>query len=95
MTKANAATQPKISERLFVTIAGSDGTLPPAERLKSIYPRYTDGNAGPGADGLVVRSVPHQHALPGRGADLRSVGARAFPDALHAQRRRDARRVPA
>ena len=37
MTPADA---PKVTERIFVTIAGSDGTLPPGDRLKSIYPRY-------------------------------------------------------
>src|SRR5215470_9958264 len=30
------------ADRIFVTIAGGDGTLPPAERLKVIYPRYTE-----------------------------------------------------
>ena len=33
---------PDVTDRLFVTIAGSDGTLPPIERLKAIYPRYLD-----------------------------------------------------
>src|SRR5258706_14374819 len=33
---------PDITDRLFVTIAASDGTLSPAERFKSIYPRYAD-----------------------------------------------------
>ena len=36
------ATPPNVSERLFLTIAGSDSTLPPLERLKVIYPRYTN-----------------------------------------------------
>ncbi len=36
---------PDISDRLFVTIAASDNTLSPAERLKTIYPRYADAAA--------------------------------------------------
>lgn len=42
-------------ERLFVTIAATDGTLPPTERLKVIYPRYTAEPDAVGRDGLVVR----------------------------------------
>ena len=33
-------TPPDVTDRLFVTIAASDSTLAPAERLKAIYPRY-------------------------------------------------------
>lgn len=33
---------PDVSDRLFVTIAAVDTTLSPAERLKTIYPRYLD-----------------------------------------------------
>jgi hypothetical protein len=51
---SNAA--PDTSERLFVTIAASDGTLAPMERLKSIYPRYTAAAPVVGADGLTVQS---------------------------------------
>ena len=62
--KPSPAAPPNIGERLFVTIAGSDGMLPPAERLKVIYPRYTEGVAVAGPDGLEVRhfraSTPYQ-----------------------------------
>ena len=62
--KPSPAAPPNIGERLFVTIAGSDGTLPPAERLKVIYPRYTEGVPVAGPDGLEVRhfraSTPYQ-----------------------------------
>ena len=37
-----------------ITIAASDGTLPPLERLKTIYPRYAAGPAVTGSDGLSV-----------------------------------------
>ena len=53
-TKATPATPPNLSERIFVTIAASDGSLPPIERLKTIYPRYAAGAAVTGSDGLSV-----------------------------------------
>src|SRR5579872_4553221 len=37
-----AAGPPTASDRLFVTIAGLGGVLPPVERLRSIYPRYLE-----------------------------------------------------
>jgi hypothetical protein len=40
--------------RLFVTIEGAQGTLPAAERLKSVYPRYIDTAPEPGPDGLTM-----------------------------------------
>ena len=52
--KANPAAPPNLSERIFITIAASDGTLPPLERLKTIYPRYAAGPAVTGSDGLSV-----------------------------------------
>ncbi len=56
-------------QRLFVTIAASDGTLPPAERLKAIYPRYTaDPNGIVGRNGLTVRSF--RTGTPYQGEDL-------------------------
>ena len=62
------ADAPKVTERIFVTIAGSDGTLPPAERLKAIYPRYVA--AGPAVDmgGLHVRAF--RGGTPYQGEDL-------------------------
>jgi hypothetical protein len=55
-TAVTPADAPKVTERIFVTIAGSDGTLPPGDRLKSIYPRYVA--TGPAVDmgGLQVRA---------------------------------------
>ena len=53
-TKATPAAPPNLSERIFVTIAASDGALPPIERLKTIYPRYAAGAAVTGPDGLSV-----------------------------------------
>ena len=60
--------QPQSLDRLFVTIAGSDGTLPPAERMKAIYPRYTTGELRPEQDGLMVRQFGD--GTPYKGEDL-------------------------
>lgn len=59
---------PKVTERIFVTIAGSDGTIAPHDRLKSIYPRYLV--AGPAIDmgGLQVRAF--KSGTPYQGEDL-------------------------
>ena len=43
---------PEVTDRLFVTIAASDSTLPPLERFKVIYPRYLDAAPVVGTDGL-------------------------------------------
>jgi hypothetical protein len=43
---------PDVTDRLFVTLAASDTTLPPLERLKTIYPRYLDAAPIVGTDGL-------------------------------------------
>jgi hypothetical protein len=60
--------KPDITDRLFVTIAGSDTTLSPAERLKSIYPRYTDAAPIVGANGLSIQSF--RDGSPYQGEDL-------------------------
>lgn len=65
---AKGATPPAPGERLFVTIAHDDGKLPPAERLKTIYPRYLSQAVHKGADGLETR--PFDDGTPYRGEDL-------------------------
>jgi hypothetical protein len=62
------AEAPKVSERLFVTIAGSGGALPPAERLKAIYPRYVVTGPAVDMDGLQVRQF--RSGTPYHGEDL-------------------------
>jgi hypothetical protein len=64
--KAGPAARP--GDRIFVTIAASDGTLPPAERLKAIYPRYTDAAASAGPGGLTL--LPFRAGTPYQGEDL-------------------------
>src|SRR5882672_6900985 len=46
---------PDVTDRLFVTIAVTDSSLSPLERLKTIYPRYADAAPILGADGLSLR----------------------------------------
>jgi hypothetical protein len=67
-TAVTPADAPKVTDRIFLTIAGSDGTLPPIDRLKSIYPRYVA--AGPAVDmgGLQVRAF--RSGTPYNGEDL-------------------------
>lgn len=43
------------NERLFVTIANGETTLPVTERVKTIYPRYLDETATAGPPGLTLR----------------------------------------
>jgi hypothetical protein len=59
---------PNVTDRLFITIAGSDGTLAPVERLKAIYPRYVAGGAEVGPDGLAVQGF--RTGSPYHGEDL-------------------------
>jgi hypothetical protein len=61
------------NDRIFVTIAGLNGTLPPLDRLHTIYPRYVAARASAGPDGLVV--LPFRDGTPYQGEDLVYVGA--------------------
>jgi hypothetical protein len=54
--------------RLFVTIAGLGTVLPPAERLRTIYPRYIEAQASAGPDGLAI--VRFRAGTPYEGEDL-------------------------
>src|SRR5580692_4619287 len=60
------------TRRLFVTIAGLGSVLPPAERLRTIYPRYIEAQASAGPDGLAI--VPFRAGTPYDGEDLVYVG---------------------
>ena len=86
---------PDVSDRLFVTIAASDNTLSPAERLKTIYPRYADAAAVRRRRRAQPAGLPRRHALSGRGSDPRARCAGALPAPLHPPDRVDARHVPA
>jgi hypothetical protein len=58
----------RMLERLFVTIAAAGDTLAPAERLKTIYPRYVATEPVAAADGLAVLSF--REGTPYQGEDL-------------------------
>jgi hypothetical protein len=70
LTAQNAAAAAAAPEnrRLFVTIAGLGGELPPLERLRTIYPRYAESKASAGPDGLAI--LPFRSGTPYDGEDL-------------------------
>ena len=55
-------------ERIFVTITGAGDTLPPADRVLTIYPRYVADEAEPGPADLTV--LPFREGTPYQGEDL-------------------------
>jgi len=63
-----AVPRPQSLERVFVTITMASDALPPEERVKSIYPRYTEAEPVPGPEGLVV--LPFRPGTPYQGEDL-------------------------
>jgi hypothetical protein len=80
------------NDRLFVTIAGLGSVLPPAERLRSVYPRYFDSRATPANDGLAV--LQFRSGTPYEGEDL--IYAADEPDRFFARCTRETvRPVPA
>jgi hypothetical protein len=63
--KPQPTDKPDVTDRLFVTIAAADSTLPPMERLKTIYPRYTDAIPVVGPDGLSLQGFRDGSAYQG------------------------------
>jgi len=64
----DAPPMPGIDDRLFVTVAGLGAELPPAARLRDIYPRYIEVQATAGAYGLAM--VAFRRGTPYEGEDL-------------------------
>src|SRR5262245_50588733 len=64
---------PIAPDRLFVTIVGSSGALPPTERMKTIYPRYFAEGQFVGPDGLIGSGF--RDGTPYQGEDLFYDGA--------------------
>ena len=56
------------NERLFVTIAAGDATLPLIERVQTIYPRYLVPEPAAGPDGLTLRGF--RDGTPYQGEEL-------------------------
>jgi hypothetical protein len=57
-----------VSARLFVTVEVAQASMPPAERLKSIYPRYIDAPATADAGGLTTAAFADD--TPYQGEDV-------------------------
>lgn len=55
-------------DRVFLTIARAGDSLDPAERVLTIYPRYTASEAQPGPDDLTV--LPFRDGTPYQGEEL-------------------------
>lgn len=66
--RAPGAAAPQAIDRLFVTIAAAGDTLPPAERIKTIYPRYVAADAVAEPNGLTLRAF--RSGTPYQGEDL-------------------------
>ena len=86
---AAAAAAPE-NRRLFVSIAALGSELPPLERLRTIYPRYTETKASAGPDGLAILSF--RPGTPYDGEDLVYVGTN--PEQFFALCTRPGRIVP-
>src|SRR5262249_31237379 len=65
--RAGAASQQTV-ERLFVTISTAGDSLAPAERNKTIYPRYAAADAVMEPNGLAVKAF--RSSTPYQGEDL-------------------------
>ncbi len=87
---ATAALAEAENDRLFVTIAGLAGVLPPLERLRTIYPRYAAAQIAAGPDGIAV--LPFRSGTPYDGEDL--VYAANNPEQFFARCTRPAGAVP-
>jgi hypothetical protein len=68
LSDGKAAPPNNSNDRLFVTIAALGNVLPPAERMRSVYPRYFESRALPADDGLAV--LQFRAGTPYEGEDL-------------------------
>jgi len=66
--KPALSAEPQFGNQLFISVAGPQGALPVAERLRTIYPRYLAVNAVLGPGGLGV--VSFRDGTPYQGEDL-------------------------
>ena len=64
----NLPTPVQAVERIFLTIMAAGGTVPPADRVLTIYPRYTVSEAVAGPGGLAV--LAFRDGTPYQGEDL-------------------------
>lgn len=87
---AIAAAAASANDRLFVTIDALGTVLAPLDRLRTIYPRYTEAQADAGPDGLAI--LPFRAATPYAGEDL--VYLATNPEQFFARCSRAARLMP-
>ena len=66
--RASGAVAQQTVDRLFVTISAAGDTLAPAERIKTIYPRYAAADATIEPDGLASKAF--RSGTPYQGEDL-------------------------
>jgi hypothetical protein len=66
--KPALSADPRSIDQIFVSIAGADGALSVAERVKTIYPRYVEAQAFRGPEGLI--GVAFRDGTPYQGEDL-------------------------
>src|SRR5262249_27170499 len=66
--RAPSAVHQQTVDRLFVTIAAAGDLLAPAERIKTIYPRYAAADAAIEPNGLAVKAF--RSGTPYQGEDL-------------------------
>src|SRR5215470_9834648 len=72
-----AAGSSRPSARVFMTIDAAGDTLTPAERARTLYPRYAAAEPVPGPDGLTLLAL--RDGTPYQGEDLiYDAGATAF-----------------
>jgi len=71
--KPSLSDEPNALDRLFVTIAPADGTLPPVERINGIFRRYLADERFESPDGLTIMSF--RDGTPYQGEDLYLDGA--------------------
>jgi hypothetical protein len=77
-------------DRVFLTIAGSDGALSPVERKTVIYPRYATSEPEAGPDGLAL--LAFRGGTPYQGEDL--VYEAAAPERFFVRCTRDSGPTP-
>jgi hypothetical protein len=66
--KPSLSDEPNALDRLFVTIAAADGTLPPVERINAIFRRYLSDERFESPDGLTI--ISFRDGTPYQGEDL-------------------------
>jgi hypothetical protein len=68
VTPATVPAQGSMLDRIFVTIAAAGNAMAPAERVRTIYPRYAASEPTSGPDGLAV--LAFRDETPYQGEDL-------------------------